>query len=478
MSDSSKLRKLFISHSHKDEPLAAAFREALTNIFGKIQVAFSSDKKAGGGPQPGANWLEWIHREMLECQEALLLLTPYSIQKPWPMWEAGAVGGIALAASGQEGKADAPKKRVIPIRFNVPEGALPGPFVVTQAFDGTKAEALRKLLGDLMRDHDFVDSTENAIEAVLKAEVPPLLTNVQAWLSKAPSVVEEGTIVEWCNRLDRLREDNKSADSRHLHRWIRLMYEGPRSEDADAAAWDKAGRQSPWDIRLHLRLAENYTVAGQYKLAIEQYEVATRLAPLDVFVLHKLAKSYLDFKDQEKARDTIDRILVLDAQALKWNAEIAGLEGRYWKEEGLKSENEKKPEQARECFQKAHDFYRAAMVIEGDRVSYYLADNVGQMSLMLGDVSGAQKAYERAKVALESVTSKTENVWSLATRSTTALVLGDEQEALKHLGRISALSPPPSESEKSSVRRGLELVRKSLVKTDADYRRWTSALDG
>ena len=142
------LGKLFISHSHKDEPLAAAFRDALTGIFGSIVVAFSSDKKAGGGPQPGSNWLEWIHNQMLDCEEALLLLTPYSIQKPWPMWEAGAVQGIALAGrgTGREPGSARLQKPVTPIRFRVPPEALPGPFVVTQAFDGTNGDELTKLL--------------------------------------------------------------------------------------------------------------------------------------------------------------------------------------------------------------------------------------------------------------------------------------------------------------------------------------------
>ena len=45
-----ELRKVFISHSHKDEPLASAFRDTLKNIFNNVDVAFSSDKNVGGGP--------------------------------------------------------------------------------------------------------------------------------------------------------------------------------------------------------------------------------------------------------------------------------------------------------------------------------------------------------------------------------------------------------------------------------------------
>ena len=127
-----ELKKVFISHSHKDAPLASAFRDTLKQIFSNVDVAFSSDKTAGGGPQSGSNWLDWIHDNMRDCQESLLLLTPYSIRQPWPMWEAGAVGGMAIIKPDQ---AAAPKV-VTPIRFNIVQEALPGPFVVTQAVDG------------------------------------------------------------------------------------------------------------------------------------------------------------------------------------------------------------------------------------------------------------------------------------------------------------------------------------------------------
>ena len=46
-----ELKKVFISHSHKDAPLASAFRDTLKQIFNNVDVAFSSDKTAGGGPQ-------------------------------------------------------------------------------------------------------------------------------------------------------------------------------------------------------------------------------------------------------------------------------------------------------------------------------------------------------------------------------------------------------------------------------------------
>lgn len=465
-----ELLKVFISHSHKDEPLAAAFRDTLKNVFQKVEVSFSSDKTVGGGPQSGSNWLEWIHYEMQDCQESLLLLTPYSIRKPWPMWEAGAVAGMALVSKSQGGT----QKVVTPIRFNIPEEALPGPFVVTQAVEGRREESLKKLLGDLMVRYDY-EATRKIIPAVLKEEIPLLAARIRTWLDDAPPIVTEGMITEWCSRLDALREEKRSAEVRHLHRWIRLMYEGPHKAEADGEKWVAKRGSDAWDLRLHLRLAQNYTIARQFKEAIEQYTLAAELAPLDVFVLHRLAQVYLDLREPDNAWRTITHILDLDPDAATWNAEVAGLLGRYFKDEADRYEQDGKEESARASYRKSLEAYQNAMQIEGHKVDFYMADNVGQLSLKLGDVAAAKKAYEQARVSLESVTPGTESIWSLATRVTTVLVLdNDDAAALRYLDRIRELSP--SDQQKASISRGLNRVCKALGKT-ADYARFVAALD-
>ena len=464
-----ELRKVFISHSHKDEPLAAAFRDTLKKVFSKVEVSFSSDKTVGGGPQTGSNWLDWIHREMRDCQESLLLLTPYSIRKPWPMWEAGAVGGMTLVDDSKEGS----PRVVTPIRFNIPEEALPGPFVVTQAVDGRREESLRKLLGDLMVRYDYA-TTDLIVPAVLNQQIPLLAARIRTWLDDAPPMVTEGMITEWCDRLDSLREEKRSAEVRYLHRWIRLMYEGPRQNEADGDKWMAARGPDAWDLRLHLRLAHNYAIARQFKEAIVQYRLAAELAPLDVFVLHRLAQVHLDAGESENARDTIKHILDLDPEAATWNAEVAGLQGRYFKDEADRYERDGKEDNATASYRKALVAYQNAMDIDGNRADFYMADNVGQLSLKLGDIAAAKKAYERARVALENVTGETENIWSLATRVTTVLVLdSDEAAALRYLDRVRELSP--TEQQKASISRGLNRVCKALGKT-GDYARFVAAL--
>lgn len=467
-----ELRSLFLSHSHKDWQLAKALKEALTEILPELHVAYSSDKDAGGGPQGGRNWLEWIRDQMLACQEALLLLTPYSIQKPWPMWEAGAVAGMAAVGRGGQ----AIEKAVTPLRFNLPAEGLPGPFVVAQAYDGTSLEDLKKVFRDLLKRYDYVKTPNAAIDAIITKPVTDLHEKVRKWSTTATALVTEGTVVEWCERLDRFRAEKRSREIKHLHRWLSLLYEGPPTADADGRTWHRANVPvtRPWDIRLHLRLGENYVIAGELKEAIVQYELASELAPLDVYVLHKLALAQLKDQNASSARDTIDRILSLDKDAPKWNAEVAGLEGRYWKDEGERLERDGKPSNAQEAYRRARDAYRAPL--ENGRADHYLADNAGQMSLKLNDREGAQKAYENARASLEGLTPDNESIWTLATRVHVALVLGPEKDALDYLKRIGAAPRPPSADEIGSIRRGLAVVRAGLGKTDAEYQQWLGAL--
>jgi tetratricopeptide (TPR) repeat protein len=325
-----------------------------------------------------------------------------------------------------------------------------------------------------MKRYDYASTPAPTFKAVLDAQVPVLSRTIHEWLDNAPPMVTEGMITEWCGRLDQLRAQKRSREVRYHHHWIRLMYEGPRRGEADRQNWSAKPQVDTWDLRLHLRLAENYVLAEQFKEAIEQYSLAKQLAPLDIFVLHRLAKVYMDVKDATNARATIDHILTLDRDALTWNAEIAGLEGRYYKDEARRLVAEGKKDLANESFRKALNAYQTAMDIDGVRADFYMADNVGQLNLTLGDLPAARRAYERARAALQEVTEQTENVWSLATRANAALVLSDETEAVQTLARIRALMP--TEPDKNSIARGLELVANALGKSDDDLQRWKAAL--
>ena len=179
--------------------------------------------------------------------------------------------------------------------------------------------------------------------------------------------------------------------------------------------------------------------------------------------------------DADSARQTIDHIRNLDKNAFKWNAEIAGLDGRYWKDEGRKLQAERSPNRREDAFGKSKQAYQAAMEIDEVKVDVYMADNVGQLNLTLGDIPAAKKVYKRVRIALEGVTGNAENIWSLATRANAALVLEpDDNEALGYLARIREFAP--TEDNKVSICRGMKVIKKALEKPDADYGRWVAVL--
>src|SRR5690348_16599980 len=93
-------QSIFISHTHTDQAIADAFRGAMRTIFGeRVTVKYSTNKELEGGIKPGEDWFRWIGEQVRAAKAALILLTPSSIQKPWVLWEAGAVAGAVLASA-------------------------------------------------------------------------------------------------------------------------------------------------------------------------------------------------------------------------------------------------------------------------------------------------------------------------------------------------------------------------------------------
>src|SRR5262245_38740954 len=112
---------IFISLTKEDTRLADALRTLSHEVLGDaVTVSYSTSKELGIGPKAGADWFGWIVDQVSGCDLALILVTPQSVQKPWILWEAGAVYGAAFA-KGTTGK-------VRPLLYLVKENQLPSPF--------------------------------------------------------------------------------------------------------------------------------------------------------------------------------------------------------------------------------------------------------------------------------------------------------------------------------------------------------------
>lgn len=439
-----KIGEIFISHTHSDEEIAHAVSEAIRGVFGdRVATSYSTKKELDGGIKPGEEWFRWIVERVRASNIAVILLTPSSSQKPWVLWEAGAVYGAGLAS------ADADARKVRPLIFKLSGNQVPSPFAGIQGVNGDERSGMERFLSDLI--DEFSDQMEKSqlVKAgkKLSPTVDQYLTRVEAALRDAPLLPTEAAVQEWCDRLDSMVTQNRLSETGHLHDWLNLTFGRGRDE-----------RPLPLDLRLHRRLGEAYRASKHPDRAAREFEMALEFAPRDIFLLRSLGLAHLDGNRLDDAAKVVERIGSLDVDAFSHNVECAGLKARL--------------QRAHKDDEGAAQTYRTALEQNPD--SYYLADVLGQTLLGLGKLEEARGIYRRAREIIEQLAEQ--NVWTRATLATAALVLDDEQRALRHLKEIAALSPVPDELKR--IEDGLERVQKWLNMDAADFERWRSCLRG
>lgn len=416
---------IFISHTHGDQRIADALSGLIEGLFGReISVNYSSKKELDGGAIPlGADWFRWIADQVRqEDILAFILLTPASIQKPWVIWEAGAVAGATFATS-------ADKPRVFPMTFGIRSGDIPTPFTRTQIMNGTDSADVEKLLFQLLgRFGEKLSREEVAIRASrIQGAVKTYLDHLSPLLRQLPLTVTEAAVQEWLGRLTELEHDNRSSEAQVMENWLDVAF-GRDAED----------RQRPFDVRIHRRLGELYLAAGQAADAARQFRLACLLAPRDIFLLRRLGKAYLDQKDLTQAGKILDDIAGLDPNAFGLNSENAALKARY--------------------FEVSNNLIGARDVLANafQKIphSYYLGDKLGQLLLKLGDVNRAKDVYRDVSRILREL--REHNVWTYATALTAGIVSEDGEgvaNSLKGLQRTR-----PSRGEIESIERGVNAL--------------------
>lgn len=421
---------IFISLTQQDTRIAEALRDAIRRLFGDtVQVHFSTSKELGGGIRHGQDWFEWIVEKVQACDFAFILITPSSVQKPWILWEAGAVHGAAIASGGGD------LRKVRPLVFQVDSAHLPSPIRDSKAQfrRGDRAEDVDAMLTEIVdqyRDEIPMDRVKAAFKS-LDAVVSEYLEIVRQSLLTAPMLPTNAVIEEWRLRLDDLLAQRRYSEVEHLHDWMDVAFGRERDD-----------RPQPLDLRIHNRLADLYVKSRNYRRAIEQLELARQLAPRDIFVLRRLGKALLDDGQRDEAKAVIDRIAVLDAAAVVRNAECAALAGR-WHREG-------------------HDLARAVEIfrnaLSADRESYYLANLLGEVQLEANQLDGARESFTVALDIIERL--REQNVWTRATAANARFVLGDDERAAECLRLIAASSPDAGSV--ASIEAGLEKIAAHL----------------
>jgi tetratricopeptide (TPR) repeat protein len=436
-------RTIFISHTQTDKELVDTLGRFVKEVFeNEITAQYSSAKHEGSGIKPGESWLQWIVEQVQTCDVTVVVLTPGSIHKPWPMWEAGAVSGAN--ESKRMAQPNATTRPIVPLRFGVASAEIPGPLGGLQAIAGDDPEDMTKFAYEVLFPLVQVPGPRSAqMGARVAPALAKYLSDVKKALLMLPLVPNEATVGEWLERLEQLRADGRASEAHILNRWIDVAF-GARTEGTSA---------TPIDVRIHRRLGQLYLDGKQFDRAAEQFQLARQLAPRDLFILRGLGEALTKKRDFDKANEVMEFVRRLDPNAFTSNADFAGLKGRWNKMQGN--------------LPAARDCYRTALA--ADPSSFYMADTLGQVNLELGDVAGAKEAYTHARSVIVKLAKR--NAWAQATLATAAIVLGDDPVPfLNDLHRMS-----PNANELTSIEEGLANVSEKLGR-GVDVARWKQVI--
>ncbi|MFC1572630.1 TIR domain-containing protein [Candidatus Eisenbacteria bacterium] len=442
--------KIFISHTHGDSEIADAINEAIDALFGRkvVEVVYSTKKEGEGGIAHGDNWFDWIVEQVTEADVALVLLTPASIQKPWILWEAGAVEGVAIAGQDRDPDDENRPRKVRPMLFHLKASDVPSPFHRIQAIRGDQQQDVVGFLKDLIKQFKGSLDDNALFEAGtrLDATVKRYLERISTAILRAPLLVSEAAVQEWLARLDKFEQ--RPSEIEQLHDWLKVAF-GRGDEETDR----------PLDLRLHRRLGEIYSRSSSLegrRRAARELELARRIAPRDIFVLRQLGNALIAIEEFDNAWDIIEEIEVLDPKAFERNAECAALRGKW-----LRRQND--PGKAVAVY---------ATALRHNKESYYLANLAAEASLEAQDENGAKEYYEKSRAIIDDLDEQ--NIWTWASAANACLAVSDLENAKQYAGFIAM--EKPSGDEVKSIESGLRLVQTKTNLPESDLEAVLDAL--
>ena len=421
--------RVFISLTGSDAGIANAIKEALDKLFGDlIETEFSPSKEIGVGIGGGKDWLGWIEDIVANCEFALVLVTPTSVQTPWILWESGAVYGAAI--SGKSISRD----KVRPLIYQISPDQVPSPILqskvqIKRGDDPEDFEGLMYEIFDLYKD-ELSESRHKRFVKNLSRAIKTYEQKIDELLLTAAVPPSSYVIDEWRSRLEKLLVDERLSEVEQLHDWMNVAY-----GRADAET-------RPLDLGIHTQLGEIYFSIRKHKKAAEQFELARKIVPRDIYILLNLGRAYLECGEREKTDEILKRIEALDETAFERNAECAALLGR-WHREG-------------DDWKSAGDTYRKALQHNPD--SYYLANVAGEAYLKAGSKEEADDSFREALGIIEKIDE--DNVWTSATAANATFALGDDENTMKYLRKVREHRPTPSDF--ATIETGLRRISESV----------------
>lgn len=436
------MQRFFLSHSHADHELAEVFKQLVEDCFpGHFDVRASSAAPSEGGISAGSDWLEWIKEQVSSSPFTAILLTPRSVDKPWLMWEAGAVSGVSLATNGSS--------TVIPLVFRLAMEQVPSPLRSRQAARGDDHESIKRVLETLNKS---VALKATLFDRMTKSSIPGYLQNVAQAFADTPPPLTESSIDDWLDRIAYFEDTDRRSEIGQLHKALLNVFAGGNDD-------------TPLDVRLHRRLGDIYLFSKHSKEAAHQYDLALRLSPRDIFLWHKKGLALLEAGDEVGAEEMLGKLLAIDPSAIRMSTEVAGLQGRLLWQKYRRTHD-------RADLRAARDAYGAGLAHNPN--SHYMADNVGQLSLLLGENDVARDAFSKGLAALERTGDA--GYWAVATRASCLFGLQERDRGRLTLQTIPALRPEPAALD--SIVRGLRRLHEGLGSSADELEELIALLNG
>jgi hypothetical protein len=262
---------VFISHDTRDADLAEAFGNLLTDASGGMLQSFrSSDRRGTAGIEFGAEWYKAIMTSLDQATDVVALLTPYSLNRPWILYESGVAKGKLNTT-------------VLGVAIGVKlENANIGPFAQFQNC-GEDVESLTKLVLQLIKRNPSAVPREEAVKRQVEAftsTVQPILTSRENSEDGADTQSEGSSVAQMFEEVKVLVNDlparlearmgehhqlKRSKRPRHMHplMYERLLHSSTLREDSPTVGLLLLGSMVRDDYPWFYELALDYHRAVQ-----------------------------------------------------------------------------------------------------------------------------------------------------------------------------------------------------------------------
>lgn len=411
--------KILVSHAHDEKGLASAWKELVETLsLGRVEVWFSSDRDPKGGFELGKEWRARLYEKLAESDLFIAIQSPFSGGRSWIMWE-------CAMASGTERI-----KGIIPVVYGIGRGDLTNPLSSYEVYQGDDIDQVRQVMQKLALEADLT------IRDVMYTE-PLRVYKEKVELHRPRKPVYQEEMNMWRSRVETLVQTGRSAEVVNLRNMMYASYEKPFE---------------PIDPSVHDLL--NYILLEQerFELSIEEANYGLTLSPEDVALLHRRVLAKLHTHDLAGARTDLDKIFAQNA-ALKENAEIAGLEGRYYRQLHKMTGDVNDLARAGRAYKAAYD---------ADQTQYYPGVNAASLYLELGQKDEARELFSNVIQTCEELRKRPEvSFWVDFTLGEAHLGIGNQEAAISAYRDGLRRYPFPSLRARSSAADGAERTAKA-----------------